>query len=91
MTLEDVANQLMLPILGDVDPSNIELPVEKEAMEAELRKGMSGNTKLLHWVGALSKASDIICRAAFIAFGFVSSSLALTLIMLLNLFTFTYP
>ena len=68
VTLEDVANQLMLPILGDVDPSNIELPVEKEAMEAELRKGMSGNTKLLHWVGALSKASDIICRAAFIAF-----------------------
>ena len=68
MTLEDVANQLMLPILGDVDPSNIELPIEKEAVEAELRKGISGNAKLLHWVGASSKASDVIRRAAFIAF-----------------------
>ena len=48
VTLEDVANQLLLPILGDVDPSNIELSIEEEAMEAELKKGMSGNTKLLH-------------------------------------------
>jgi len=35
MTLEDVANQLLLPILSDVDPSNIELSSEEEAMEAE--------------------------------------------------------
>ena len=42
MTLEDVANQLFLPILGDVDPSALELSLE----EAELRKGMSGNAKL---------------------------------------------
>ena len=48
VTLEDAANQLMLPILGDVDPSNIELSIEKEVVEAELRKGMSGNAKLLH-------------------------------------------
>ena len=48
VTLEDVANQLLLPILGDVDPGNIELSIEEEAMEAELKKGMSGNTKLLH-------------------------------------------
>ena len=46
MTLEDVANQLLLPILGDVDSSNIKLSIEGEAMEAELRKGMNGNTKL---------------------------------------------
>ena len=48
MTLEDVANQLLSPFLGDVDPSNIELSPEEEAMEAKLRKGMSGNAKLSH-------------------------------------------
>ena len=53
VTLKDVANQLLLPILGDADLSNIELFVEEEAIEAKLRKGMSGNAKLSHWVGAL--------------------------------------
>ena len=53
MTLKDVANQLLLPILGDANLSNIELFVEEEAIEAKLRKGMSGNAKLSHWVGAL--------------------------------------
>ena len=46
MTLEDVANQLLLPILSVVDSSDIELSTEGEAVEAELRKGMNGNTKL---------------------------------------------
>ena len=68
MTLEDVVNQLLLPILGDVDPSAMELSPEKEAVEAELKKGMSGNAKLSHWVGAFSKALDVVCRAAFVAF-----------------------
>ena len=72
MTLEDVANQLLLPILNDVDPSNIELSPEKEAMEAELKKGMSGNMKLLHLVGAFSKASSkashVVRHAAFVMF-----------------------
>ena len=68
MTLEDVANQLLLPILGDADLSNIELSVEKEAVEAELRKGMSGNAKLSHWFGAFSKASDVVHCAGFVAF-----------------------
>ena len=68
MTLEDVANQLLLPILGDADLSNIELSVEEEAMEAKLRKGMNGNVKLLHWVGAFSKAFDVVRRAAFVVF-----------------------
>ena len=67
-TLKDVANQLLLPILDDADPSNIELSIEEEAMETELRKGMSGNAKLLHWVGTFSKASDVIRYAAFVAF-----------------------
>jgi len=46
-----------------MDSSNVEISVEEEAIEAELRKGMSGNTKLSHWVGAFSKASDVVRRA----------------------------
>ena len=65
VTLEDVANQLLLPILSDVDPSNIELSPEKEVVEAELKKGMSGNAKLSHLVGAFSKAFDVVCTAFF--------------------------
>ena len=48
ITLKDVANQLLLSILGDTDPTNIELSAEEEVVEAELKKGMSGNMKLLH-------------------------------------------
>ena len=68
MTLEDVANQLLLPIIGDVDPSALELSVEEKAMEAELRKGMSGNAKLSHWVGSFSKAFVVARRATFVIF-----------------------
>ena len=46
MTLEDVANQLLLPILGDVDPATLELSPKEEVVKAELKKGMSGNAKL---------------------------------------------
>ena len=66
MTLEDVANQLLLPILSVVDSSDIELSTEGEAVEVELRKGMNGNTKLSHWVGAFSMAFDAVRRVAFI-------------------------
>ena len=48
MTLEDMDNQLLLPILGDTDPNNIELSTEEEAMETELKKGINGNAKLSH-------------------------------------------
>ena len=68
VTLEDVANQLLLPILGDVDPSALELSSNEEAEEAELRKGMSGKAKLSHWVGSFSKASVTAHRAAFLTF-----------------------
>ena len=68
MTLEDVLNQLLLPILSNVDPSNIELSPKEEAVEAELKKGMSGNVKLLHWVRAFSNTSNIVHRVAFIVF-----------------------
>ena len=37
-------------------------------MEAKLKKGISGNAKLSHWVGAFSKAFNIFHRAAFVAF-----------------------
>lgn len=47
MTLEDVANQLLLPILGDTDPLDIKLFADEEAVEAKLTKGIGGgNTKL---------------------------------------------
>ena len=48
VTLEDVANQLLLPILGDVNLRALELSLEEEVVKVELRKGMSGNAKLLH-------------------------------------------
>ena len=68
VTLEDVAIQLLLPILGGVDPSALELYPEEETVEVELRKGMSGNVKLSHWVRPFSKASIAACRAALVTF-----------------------
>ena len=37
-------------------------------MEVELKKGMSDNAKLSHWVGAFYMALDAIRGAAFVAF-----------------------
>ena len=68
MTLEDAANQLLLPILGDIDPATLELFSEEEAVEAELKKGMSGNAKLSYWVSSSSKFSVAAHRAAFVVF-----------------------
>ena len=65
--LEDVANLLLLPILGDMNLNDIELSAKEEAVEAKLRKGMSGNAKFSHRVRAFSKASTAICIAAFVA------------------------
>ena len=70
MTLEDVANQLLLPILGDVDPGALELSLEEEAVEAKeakLKKRMSGNAKLSFWVSSSSKFSVAAHYVAFIA------------------------
>ena len=50
ITLEDVANQLLLPILCDVDPSALELSTKEKAVEAKLRKGMSSNAKAMEAV-----------------------------------------
>ena len=68
VTLEDVANQLLLPILGDTDPATLVLSPEEEAIEVELRKRMTENTKLSYWVSSSSKFSATARRAAFIAF-----------------------
>ena len=42
MTLEDVANQLLLLVLCDVDLGSLELSLEEEAVQAKLKKRMSG-------------------------------------------------
>ena len=68
VTLEDMANQLLLPILGDADPATLEFSLEEEAIEAELKKGMAGNAKLSYWVSSSSKFSIAARRAAFVAF-----------------------
>ena len=68
VTLKDVANQLLLPILDDADPATLEFSLEEEAIEAELRKKMAGNAKLSYWVSSSSKFSIAARRAAFIAF-----------------------
>ncbi|KAL0005290.1 hypothetical protein SO802_012851 [Lithocarpus litseifolius] len=68
VALEDVVNQLLLTILRDVYPSYIELSPKEEAVEAELKKEMSGNAKLLHWVGAFFKASDKAYRNSGVGF-----------------------
>ena len=68
MTLEDIANQLLLPILGDVNPAALELSPEEKAMEAKLKKMMNRNAKLSYWVSSSSKFFVAARRAAFIAF-----------------------
>lgn len=68
MTLENMANQLLLPILGDIDPNEIKLFVEEEVVEAELKKQVSGNAKLFHKVGAFSEASTAIRSVTFVTF-----------------------
>ena len=57
-----------MPILGDTDPAALELSLEEEAIEAELRKRIAENTKLSYWVSSSSKFSATARRAAFIAF-----------------------
>ena len=57
-----------MPILGDVDPSALELSPKEKAVEAELRKRMSGNAKLSHWVESFSKASIAAHRTVLVTF-----------------------
>lgn len=48
MTLEDMANQLLLPILGGSHPNNIKLFTKEKAVEVKLKKELGGNAKLSH-------------------------------------------
>ena len=68
VTLVDVANQLLLPISDDVDLATLEISPKEEAVEAELKNGMSGNAKLSYWVSSSSKFSVAAHRAAFVMF-----------------------
>ena len=68
MTLKDLANQFLLPILGDTNLNNIELSTEEKAVETKLKKGVSRNMKLSHWVVAFLKAPIAVPRAPFITF-----------------------
>ena len=52
VTFEYVANQLLLPILGDADLATLELSPEEEAIETESKKRMTGNAKLSYWVSS---------------------------------------
>lgn len=61
-----MANQLLLPILGDTNPNDNELFVEEEFVEAKLKKGVSKNAKPSHWVGAFSKVSTTVRHAAVV-------------------------
>ena len=69
MNFKDMANQLLLPILDDMDPCDIQLSIEKEVMEVKLRKGLNrGNAKLSNWIGTFLKASTVDRRATFVTF-----------------------
>ena len=63
-----MANQLLLPILGDVDPTTIELSPEEKDIEVELKKRMTRNAKLSYWVSSSSKFSVVARCAAFVTF-----------------------
>ena len=63
-----MANQLLLPILGDIDPATLEFSPEEEAIKAELKKRMTGNAKLSYWVSSSSKFFVVALCAAFVAF-----------------------
>ena len=64
-----MANQLLLPIFSNADhPAALELSPEEEAIEAELKKRMTGNAKLSYWVSSSSKFSVSARHVAFVAF-----------------------
>ena len=55
VTIEDVANLLMLPILGDVDPTRLRLTTAESVIKEELIKGFGG--KSASFGGHLAKDS----------------------------------
>ena len=63
-----MASQLLLRILGDVDPATIELSPEEKAIQVKLKKRMTRNAKLSYWVSSSSKFSVVTRCATFVAF-----------------------
>ena len=82
VTLEDVANQLLLPIFGDANPGALELSPKEEAVEAELKKRMSGNVKLSFWASSPLRSPLLLVMRPLSRSSFVSLSLALIPTML---------
>ncbi len=67
MTLEDIANHYMLPILGEFSPSAIELSAEEEKIAEALRRHSS--TRVTGWPALFLHHKDIpVLRAAFIVY-----------------------
>ncbi len=67
VTLEDIANHWMLPILGELSFSGIELSVEEEKVAAALQRHSS--TRLSDWPSLFVHREDIsVRRAAFILY-----------------------
>uniref|UniRef100_A0A2N9H5E6 Aminotransferase-like plant mobile domain-containing protein n=1 Tax=Fagus sylvatica TaxID=28930 RepID=A0A2N9H5E6_FAGSY len=67
MTLEDIANHWMLPILGEHSFSGIELSAEEEKVAAALQRHSS--TRLSDWLTLFVHREDIsVRRAAFILY-----------------------
>jgi hypothetical protein len=80
VTIKDVANLLMLPILGDIDPTRLRLTAAESVIKEELIEGFGGKgasfgkhlTKHSTWVTTFCRRSDesekYIRHAAFVAF-----------------------
>ena len=81
MTLEDVANQLLLPISDDVDLATLEISPKEEAVEAELKNGMSGNAKLSYGLVLLLNSLWLPIVRPLLCFGFANLFLGPTPIM----------
>ena len=78
VTLENVANQLVLPILGNIDLATLELSLEEEAVEVELKKRISENAKLSYWVSFLLNSLCLPAVRPLLCFDFASLFLGLT-------------
>ena len=67
ITLEDVENHWMLPVLGNMDPSVIEMSDEDIRVEQVLKDW--SNTRIGAWPLYFAKGTDnSIRRAAFISY-----------------------
>lgn len=91
MTLKDTANQLLLPILKDIDPSNIQLFTKDVVMETELRKGLAvGIQSFPIRLGISWKLPLPLTVPPSLCFGSISLSLVLIHVMMWSPFPFNY-